>query len=782
MTASNAPPPGFEDLAQAQTTLVDVYVGGRFTISTMALYDLQTVEFLAPAEIVAALSDLADPAAVERALSLPLATNAQALCAHRAQVDCGEVTPDIAAIIFDEATFRVALFVAPDQWIAKPVNTSRFLPAPTARELGSVHQFNVAMAGGGAEDSVFDLGATSLVARGERRLYGRYDITRSGFTISELAVAQDRKGYRYEAGLYRSLGRSVAFVGEQDVVGVRAGTALDLRADLDTAEGTPIYLFLQRRSRVDVFRGERLIDSRFYEAGNQQLNTSRFPDGAYDLRVRVRGDDGREREERFFFVRTRDLPPLDQPLIYAEAGALTSVANAAAATLSSGGWLRTGAAKRLNNEVGAEVELLHAASTTMLQGGVFSFGAALRLRGNLMATSDGDRGLWLQGSWQRDLLSASFDLRHVAVGDGARVEGVDLFSESYTQSSFTLNAPLGGGRMTVRAQLDRRASANNSSGFGASFTRPVFRRGDVTLDLDADIAATANDTLMRVGVQARWRKGRRLTTVRPQLQVNANADGTQARALLDARSSLQWEHDEFGQMTHTAFALREDNRSVLGTALATDSARGRANADMQYVSAPDDQFLSYSANARFGVTTHEGAVALGGRYSDAAAVVIDIEGAAETGQFDVLVDDQSVAQARTGERTVVALAPYRSYEVRIATRGANLANVNESAQTITLYPGNVHTLNYAPQVITVIVGQALWPDGAPVANARLANAAQYGATDDNGWFQVEVTSLKMLEFEQIGRGVCRLDLTTAAVENGLAVLPPISCTAIAATP
>ena len=332
--ASNAPPPGFEDLAQAQTTVVDVYVAGRLAVSTMALYDLENVEFLTPEEIVAALPDLADPAAIKRALGVPLATNADALCAHPAQVDCGELTPDVAGIIFDESTFRVALFLAPDQWAAQRVNSSRFLPAPTARELGSVHQFNVAMAGGGAEESVFDLGATSLVSRGESRLYGRYDITRSGFTISELGVAQDRNGYRYEAGLMRSLGRGGAFVGEQDVVGVRAGTALDLRADLDTAEGTPIFLFLQRRSRVDVFRGERLIDSRFYEAGNQQLDTSRLPDGAYDLRVRIRGDDGREREERFFFVRTRELPPLDQPLIYAEAGALTSIANAAAATLS----------------------------------------------------------------------------------------------------------------------------------------------------------------------------------------------------------------------------------------------------------------------------------------------------------------------------------------------------------------------------------------------------------------------------------------------------------------
>ncbi|MFK7889140.1 MAG: TcfC E-set like domain-containing protein [Gammaproteobacteria bacterium] len=779
---SAAPPPGFEHLTETQTTLVDVYSANRLIASTLAQYTLTHVEFLQPDDIVAALPDLLDPATLLDALQQPLSTHADRLCHHSAQTDCGTLAPDTVGIIFDEDQFRADLFIHPAALRVQRLEQDRFLPPPSDAQWASVHQVSAALAGGAEEDNAFDLSATSVLSRGTERMVARYDATRAGFAFSELMAQRDHNGYRYEAGLFRSRGQNAVFVGEQNVVGVRAGTALDLRADLDSAEATPIFLFLNQRSRVDVFRGDRLIDSRFYAPGNQQLDTARLPEGAYDLRVRIRGDNGRTREENFFYVRSTQLPPLDQPVYYAEAGTLNARRDAPAATLEAGTWLRAGAARRLNNALGLDAEFLRAGRTTLAQAGVFGFGSTWQMRASAMLTTTGDRGLWWQARTRGKAWSAGLDLRLVSVGRTPREPGQDLFSESFRQTALTFNAPLGKGRLTLRAQHDLRATAQAIRGWGANFALPLPRRGDIAFDLNADISVAGDDRLARIGVQARWRRHQRFNTVEAGFQHATDSSASSGPLLLDARSTRQSQHARLGQITHTTFIQNRGSQRVLGSALTSESELGRASADIQYANSTERSGMSYSATARFGVLSNRDDVALGGRQGESAAVVINVDGHAG-GSFDVLVDDQRVATTRGRARTVIALMPYATYDIRVVPRGDTMAQISETAHTVTLYPGNVHSLDFNSRTVTVVVGQATWENGEPVANARFdydADAAQ--RTDDQGWFQIELESLAPLTLSTADGRRCRLPISSARSANHLIVLPPATCESIPATP
>lgn len=779
---SSAPPPGFEALSEPQTTLVDVYAGDRLILSTLAQYTLTHVEFLNPEDVTGALPDLVTPASVRSALSVPLETHAERVCFHSAQSDCGTLAPDVAAIIFDESRFRVDLFLHPDQLRVQRRELARFLPPPDDNHWASVHQIAAALAGGAGEDGAFDLAATSVLSRGADRLLARYDATRNGFAASELLAQRDHDGYRYEAGLFRSRGQNAIFVGEQNVIGVRAGTALDLRADLDAAEATPIFLFLNQRSRVDIFRGERLIDSRFYAAGNQQLDTTRLPEGAYDLRVRIRGDNGRTREENFFYVRSAQLPPLDQPIYYAEAGALNARRDAPSATLEEGSWLRAGAARRLNNALGMDAEVLHAGGTTLGQVGVFGFGPSWQMRGSAMLTTGGDHGIWWQARTRGKSWSAGLDLRLVRAGDLPRTPGEDLFTESFRQTALTLNAPVARGRLTLRAQRDQRASAAAISGWGASFAMPLPRRGNMAFDLNADISVTGEDRLARIGVQARWRRKQRFNTVETGVQYASDSAAVSGPLMLDARSTHQSMHATLGQVTHTTFVQNRGSQQVVGSALATESELGRASADLQYANSAERSGVSYSATARFGVMSSRKDVAVGGRQGETAAVVINVEGHAG-GAFDVLIDDQRVATTRGRTRTVIALMPYATYDVRVVPRGDTMAQIDETARTVTLYPGNVQSLDFSARNITVVVGQATWADGSPVANAQFEyDADTTQRTDDSGWFQIELESLAPLTLLDDDGRRCQLTIASEQSANNLIVLPPTTCRAIPAPP
>ena len=169
-------------------------------------------------------------------------------------------------------------------------------------------------------------------------------------------------------------------------MGARIFGSTSTRADLEFSQATEIFLFLNSRSRVEVFRDERLIDGGFYEAGNQQLNTARLPSGSYPITVCSTGIAGDTNEEQFFFVKTAILPPADQPLHYLEFGILESDASdSVLPELSNSQFLRASTTHRLQNNLGASLEFIHSRDTNLLQGSTSYFGSGYTC---LLYTSD----------------------------------------------------------------------------------------------------------------------------------------------------------------------------------------------------------------------------------------------------------------------------------------------------------------------------------------------------------------------------------------------------------
>src|SRR5690606_11386126 len=93
------------------------------------------------------------------------------------------------------------------------------------------------------------------------------------------------------------------------IIGVGAASQYDTRLDRQLLEGTPLPLFVQQRSLVEVVIDGRLVSSQVLEPGNQLLDTAGLPQGSYPLLLRVREQGGRTTEERRFFVKDESLAP-----------------------------------------------------------------------------------------------------------------------------------------------------------------------------------------------------------------------------------------------------------------------------------------------------------------------------------------------------------------------------------------------------------------------------------------------------------------------------------------
>ena len=132
-TLASQPPPGFDELLQPQQTLVDVVFGNRKIGTAMAVYSPGTLQFKDPTKVVDFIPELADPKSILSVLSHPLPTHTELVCAHGLPANCGQLTPAVVGIIFDEARFQVDVFINPIYVRAAKLGAARFLPTPASR-------------------------------------------------------------------------------------------------------------------------------------------------------------------------------------------------------------------------------------------------------------------------------------------------------------------------------------------------------------------------------------------------------------------------------------------------------------------------------------------------------------------------------------------------------------------------------------------------------------------------------------------------------------------------
>jgi hypothetical protein len=145
----------------------------------------------------------------------------------------------------------------------------------------------------------------------------------------------------------------------------------------------------------------------------------------------------------------------------------------------------------------------------------------------------------------------------------------------------------------------------------------------------------------------------------------------------------------------------------------------------------------YSVGLQTTFVAGGGTLQLSGLSGANSMIVAGVNGAREDDMFDLLINEQ-VAGAITGDRPLaVALAGYRSYDVRIRPVGAGAVAYDNAPRTLTLYPGTVARLDWAALPITLKIGRLVTPDGAPVSHASITGSGIWTETDKDGYFQIE---------------------------------------------
>lgn len=767
-------PDGFGDLSGERELLLDVYYAGKLLRQTLVRAHDNRVVFIEPAEVAASIPDLLDSASLTASISQTLPANTALACGLQRSPDCGNLTGGDVGVILDEDRLRLDLFV-PTAMLKAPSPLARSYLDKPKNELSLVSLMSATVVGSSDRPAEVYLQNRTVASLGMARfladIAGGTDTT---VVVDQALLVAERQDWRYQVGSYWLPVSDL--LGRRRVLAIGASTQLDTRANKSLAAGTPVPLSLAMPGRVDVLVDGRVISSKTYPAGNQLLDSTGLPDGSYDIELRINENGGRVRQERRFFSRGAELAPVGRPLLSGNIGYLDQ-SDGASLDLRQA-FVAASAAFRVRQRVGVDAKVFAISTKVIGEAGIFYDAGFAQVRVSALASSKSDRGFIGQASSSgAGPLSLSVDVRRLKSGSASPV-----LPFSPRRATFNADGPtgfgLGGtttqavgvasyriGNASLRLLGQYRSEQNGSRSFSVSglVDVPVQVLGHRPIWLQGELSKSNHDASIRVSARflrsaGAWSlagtSGARYTNRKSRGRIDAVGE-IQAGHSAQLASDIQLSTDAaVGRDVEAGYARVSSSLWAPGFNVRGDAA--------QAFGGP----LQYSGTFNTGLAWAGKDLGLSGSGLNNAAIQVSAHGQPDQ-TFDVLVDGTPRGTVRGNETTTVFLEPYRSYAVRLRSKGDALSGGELEEQSVTLYPGGVARLSWATPTIFVVFTRLLDETGRPLANAQVKGLQGEEYTNENGFFQIEASDGERLQVIEATGARCGVLITQASPKDSL---------------
>lgn len=766
-------PAGFADLLEPQQLVADLYYGGHSIGAAAVTVDPDRVRFDDPAAVLTLLPETLAPDAILALLSQPQPLNAHRLCRSRSQRDCGYLLPEDFALIYDADRYRIDLFFAPDLLPRQAAISDPYLPESSS-DFSLVQNLTGSWSGvdnsSGLSDRSASLYGHTIASFGESALHGQWYAGDSGERLYQLHWSRDFRGRAYSAGLLQPTGGFSYFSPAPYLYGVEYRSSVRSRTDERYRQGTLLEVNMPVRGRVEVHRDGRLLHSEFLEAGNQLLNTSSLPGGAYDVEIHTFDESGRPLAQYGqFFAKDALLPAPGEWQWSLQAGKpALSTGDTLLPASADDHLLQVSLARRLSDNVGLFTSASATGGRQVVELGGRWVGHHLELSPSVLQSADGRHGYRLHAL----LKTAWFNLS----GSHATLEqatesidngGFDLLHRGYSQTNASLSARLLGGQFSLRySENDREllfaspefeldsdaAGANRMSTL--SFRRNLWRgrrwQGELTLshsDADGQQLTSASLQFRRRG--ERWQQRANLRTDSRSGQPQARRAGFHTSWRDGKLWAPDFEQQFSGEVGDDDYLLESQTRLA--------GRRGQLSSSLRYLDQGATSSVNYLGNFSTSLVSSSGSFAWGGERALDSALLVNIEGSPEE-DFEILVDGARRGYVKGGRRSVVNLPSFDSYDISLRPLGDGFFGYRDKAETITLYPGNVADLRYDIKPLILVMGRIVRGD-KPVSHKKISIGEHSAVTDELGVFQMEMYAApRTLHSRSVVWGDCRIPL------------------------
>ena len=781
LRATSNAPPGFEQFLGKQSTIADIYYGGLRVGDSLISYDLERIWIEEAEKVVSLLPDI-KPEEVTKILAIlkePMPRNSQNPCLNQSSFECELPRPDSVDIVFDESKFQVDIYVNRALRISPVHKSQHYLKFP-AEYFSSLHSMN----GSQSEISINDqversssLFINSLFAYKNHRINSSYFLaTESKPDFSHFSYLNEGQSSEFEIGYMQNTNHYASLIVPQRFYGISWRNHLKHRLDLSSQSGSEVRVFLDIDSKIEVFRRNELLSVQYLEAGNQLLDTEFYPEGSYFVDIKITDRFGKVRTKRQYFVKSNQLPPLDETLWLFELGVSDARYSVEARRPEEVSFFRAESVRRITDNMGYSLGAIVSDKQRFWYSAwdYYWYNLHIRQEGGL---SDG--GFWQYSS----RLQLEFEDRISLVISDQKNSRDKLgylgrtFGSSNGQRQVSLSIPFEATFVSYNYQKivdefsdEVRQGLNLRHSFGTD------GRGAWSLLLDWIKESDSQSINLRMqynfldsNTQAVIESGK-LISRSHHLREDMNSTRLNVNRRLLNQGPLSWKSgfSVLKQREESLFTLR--NTLDLPYFLL-DSGAQLGQSTQQELSS---NFINFSTNL---VTTKSG-LYWGGQRGKSSGVVIDFElpkSASADSTFVVLVNNIPVKRVYSTSSVFLPVPSYRKVRLRIRQEKGKMLNTDFREKEMSLLPGQVERVTYKLEQIYVVVGQLFNTNNEALSGVSVGHANSFHQTDEKGWFQVEVSALDKLNFFEDGKKLCSVELSTKDIEGDVIWLDSVNC-------
>lgn len=780
-------PPGFSDYVDTeQITMSDLIFADVNLGEVVLRYDEQQLSFVEPEAVYEKIKNKLNPARAERVAS-ELTRGMPYQDKHtdmKAQLAKGRVM----SAVFDKSKYEVELLLHPDFLPKKKNIQAQFLPDSTAG-FASWNHFDLTSSGNDAGTHTKTLNHHGYLSQGNWHLdyTDYYHETReegfadsSNFHIRDMELNWHRKQYRTSFGYHDTVSTNI--IPSLSILGASFDINYDLLQDIDNQVSTPLEVSIVVPSYVDVYRDDQLLTTEYFGPGNHYIDTTRFPEGAYSLRVVTRTLSNIKSTKIQYFIKSYFLPLINHPTFNISYGKIVEQSDEKTLPQETAYYsLAVDSQQRVHKYFGIEEHLTMLNENEIM--GEFAFIADLpyvRLSQSTAYSNNRDRGYSLSaagkvGSVYLNTFYRRLYLRDVKDGlfkkyfDNTEQSESDIGAHLTTSwHDFTFDVNLSYALVNDETQHE----------LGVEVSRDVkFKGNDFNIALDVDQTENSHSVFFKIN----WTFESKSNNSSPWYM----------------DSTMEWQASQ----SDPDEPVKEQNlMTTFGKKTATPSgeldvgATAQKSKDSQYLS----QYINYHnryfnykqqldesrvkdldriRNYLFEASTTVVATSIDrwdlNSSEEESGVMLYVK-ANKPSPFNVFIDGQKAGSISANEATYIPLSEFDKHLVSVYSEDGSLSVTNNEKHLV-LYPGNIEYQGMTGEEYVFISGVFVTPEGQPLPFADINSSLDSSETLDDGYGQLQTLSRETITLTSLEGQNCSVKVADLKISEGIAEQDEIIC-------
>ena len=769
---SSSAPKGFEEseLDVKQTTLVGVYFQLQFVGNAMVVYDSKTIEFRFPKDLVAKINNLkpADKTKVLDALKQALPNHSNLVDATNSnQPYIKALSPKVVGLIFNNNDYRVDLFINPKFILTKAAQTFKLPDSSAGLSFNNNVQMSYSKEGaldtyGLMNQSVWSYKNSQLtVGTNYSYLSVPDQSSQSQLTLSNIYWSHYANQTMWQLGMISTVGDQ--FLVQQPILGGSIDNHSVSSMGYNSGTASPVVVYLTSPSQVTVYKSNVLIYSLQLGAGKQSIDTRNFPLGAYIITIKTTNKFGQSKTQTQMFVKRADVPSLGHINYHVALGVLqntvlfggSSVSNGHTLTVpkfTSTPVLEADTTKSLDYSVSLTNMLLTNFDKVYATAGLDWLSSMGEVKPEMVVSNQNGYGALFNST----LILGQFNLTASAMkmfDDHSTANVIDplfttdqfepLMSNDF-RASLGASFAWGANSTSLNGSWDKQNEQSGySHSYGVTYQRNLFQWHTLTAMFAANYVHMNGDQYLLLGLNFDFFSDNLTGNIALQREdAQSDGDETQDQAVTSGTASLGYQgtwnqSNSINAQADTSYQPGARSYGV-STDVVTNYLLGDAN--YQRTVQPDLISNQFAANFQTGFMFNDGHIGFGNSNSYSTGVLVDVT-APTSIHYNVLIDDQVVAQGRSGFPIAIYLQPYQAYQIKIEPTGGSLYSYNKNPKKVVLYQGNVETLEWDLAKQILLFTQIVDAKGKPMPDLLYKHQDEFAITDEHGFVQAGVTTI-----------------------------------------